>query len=341
MKLSISQFQASHGLRSGNPPSAIANVRGSARAASGFTMMEIAICLAIISFALVAILGVLPYGMNTQRDVKDETTINQDATVLLEAIRSGVQGGTQLTNAVYAITNYQTFYSYNPGSGSYTTSGGVYGYTYLNAPFTGLPVLTNNANIIGLMSLPLFTGTNGMPVNYPYGQSFYSNHVMAYVRSISGLAAEKPPQDNDIMRGDTLTYRLICENAPMPVSTNWFYYDGIWPPASSYTKGKIVLYQGSRWQASADTTASDSDIPGQSLLWVHLPDFANQLASRQRELRLTFDWPLHPNGVLGEGHQSFRTVMAGQIAPTRSVPINGKTFYFGYYFQPNSFTNSL
>src|SRR5665647_1612048 len=52
-----------------------------------FTMVEIAICLAIIGFALVAIIGVLPLGMNTQRDNREETIINQDATVLLEAVR--------------------------------------------------------------------------------------------------------------------------------------------------------------------------------------------------------------------------------------------------------------
>ena len=46
---------------------------------SGFTMVEIAICLAIIGIALVSIIGVLPIGMNTQRDNREETIINQDA----------------------------------------------------------------------------------------------------------------------------------------------------------------------------------------------------------------------------------------------------------------------
>ena len=55
-------------------------------------MVEIAICLAIIGFALVAIIGVLPIGMNTQRDNREETIINQDATVFIEAIRNGAHG---------------------------------------------------------------------------------------------------------------------------------------------------------------------------------------------------------------------------------------------------------
>ena len=79
---------------------------------SGFTMVEIAICLAVIGIALVSIIGVLPIGMNTQRDNREETIINQDATVFIEAIRGGARGLDDLTNYVYAITNYRT--QYNP-----------------------------------------------------------------------------------------------------------------------------------------------------------------------------------------------------------------------------------
>ena len=69
-------------------------------------MVEIAICLAIIGIALVAIIGVLPIGINVQRDNREETFINQDATVFIEAIRNGARGLDDLTNYVYAITNY-------------------------------------------------------------------------------------------------------------------------------------------------------------------------------------------------------------------------------------------
>ena len=50
-------------------------------------MIEIAIALAVIAFALVAIIGVLPIGMNVQRDNRAETIINHDATYWMEAIR--------------------------------------------------------------------------------------------------------------------------------------------------------------------------------------------------------------------------------------------------------------
>ena len=76
-------------------------------------MVEIAICLAIIGIALVAIIGVLPIGMRTQRDNREETIINQDATVFIEAIRNGARGLNDLTNYVYAITNYWTLFNAN------------------------------------------------------------------------------------------------------------------------------------------------------------------------------------------------------------------------------------
>jgi type II secretory pathway pseudopilin PulG len=99
--------------------------RGARPSESAFTLIEIAICLAIIGFALIAIIGVLPYGMNTQRDVREETIINQDATVLLEAIRTGARQSDYLTNYVFAITNYWQNYDNN---GAPQTSG-TDGYT--------------------------------------------------------------------------------------------------------------------------------------------------------------------------------------------------------------------
>ena len=56
---------------------------------SGFTLVEIAIALGVIGFALVAIIGILPVGLQIQRDNRAETIINQDGTFWLEAIRNG------------------------------------------------------------------------------------------------------------------------------------------------------------------------------------------------------------------------------------------------------------
>ncbi len=281
---------------------------GRARSA-GFTMIEIAICLAIIGFALVAIIGVLPLGMNTQRDNREETIINQDATVWLEAIRNGSHGADDLTNYIYAITNYWTLYK----TDGTVSKSGVNGYTYGNGPLSSPVIypagpyssapLTNGANIVGILSTPEFIADR-LADNYPpvpdrfyfNGTDCYSNHVVAYVRSLSGLAAEKPPQPSDsLLFQDTLTYRLFCVNAPMPVDTNIY---------------NLPLAQKT---------------------------YALALAGNQRELRLTFLWPQYPNGKLGPGRQTFRTTVAGQLMPTNYYNWQNQWLYF---YQSQSFTNA-
>ena len=276
---------------------------------AGFTMIEIALCLAIIGFALVSILLVLPTGMNTQRDTRQETIIGQDASVLLEAIRGGARGMDDLTNYVYAITNYWTLYN----TDGTVNRNGQNGYTYSQAsvpaaviyssgPYSAAPI-TNGANIVGLLSTPEYIAD--LATNYPaapdlvyparfYGARCYSNHVVAYVRSFSGLAAEKPPQDNQIMQEDTFTYRLLSVNAPTPVDTNIY----------------------------------------------NLPDHksALQRAGNLRQLRLLFLWPQLPNGGVGLFRQNFRADVAGQLVLT-NLPPNPYPLYF---YQSQSFsTNAL
>jgi type II secretory pathway pseudopilin PulG len=185
-------------------------------------MIEIAICLAIIGIALVSIIGVLPIGMNTQRDNREETIVNQDATVLLEAIRGGARGLDDLTNYVYAITNYWTLFNAN-GS---VNSSGANGYTYpnsyiYNSSTTPFFPITNGSRIAGLLSMPEFTDSSFYPTNNLFFGG-YSNHVVAYVHSMSGPAVEKAPQDNPIVQQDSFGYRMVCFNAPVAADTNNF-----------------------------------------------------------------------------------------------------------------------
>ncbi|MGI8966215.1 MAG: type II secretion system protein, partial [Limisphaerales bacterium] len=59
-------------------------LRGGAPRSRAFTMIEIAISLAVIGFAVVAIIGVLPYGLQPQGRNHEDTLINQDGPYLLE-----------------------------------------------------------------------------------------------------------------------------------------------------------------------------------------------------------------------------------------------------------------
>jgi type II secretory pathway pseudopilin PulG len=192
-----------------------------------FTIIEIAISLAIIGIALVGIIAALPLGLQTQRDNREQTVINQDATVLLEAIRGGAQGLDDLTNYVYAITNYWTEYNLN---GNVLAGGNGINNGYTFSAFSLAPGylppsagrINTGASIISLMSTPEYVDINGNPIPYlSYSSPSYSNHVVAYVYSMSGPAVEKPPQVNgSIVRGDSFSYRLLCVNAPPASGTN-------------------------------------------------------------------------------------------------------------------------
>lgn len=263
-------------------------------------MIEIAICLAIIGISLVAIVGVLPLGMNVQRENRESTIINQDSTILLEAIRNGERGMSDLTNYVFLITN--SWAAYHPNGNQFSAGGNGYSFSMTTiAPQYAVPqgtftapasTISNGTNIIGLLSTPEFTDMNGGPINNLLAGDYYSNHIVAYVRSISGPAVEKPPQDNQLLQADSFTYRIYCVNAPVATDTNIFN-------TTIYPNGP--------------------------------PAYNQQLAANLHELRLTFLWPQNPNGKLGTGRQTFRTLVAGQVATNI---IAGNILYF---YQPQSF----
>ena len=270
---------------------------------AGFTMVEIAICLAIIGLGLVAIVGVLPIGLNVQRDNREETVINQDATVLMESIRNGVQSGYDLTNYVFAITNYWTTYS----SPSQATDSEVDGYSYFGSSKSGTASsfgLNNNARIIGLLSTPEYTKFDGTPRSDLFGGG-YSNHVVAYVRAMSGPAVEKPPQDNAILIQDSFSYRMVAVNAPLAVDTNVL---------GALQTQALPQKQGS---------------------------FAYQLAGNLHELRLTFTWPVRPNGSIGSDGplpQTQRTLVAGTFYRTNDLEGPKQTTL--YFYQSQNFATN-
>ena len=130
-------------------------------ARQAFTMVEIAICLAVIGFALVAIIGILPLGMNVQKDNREETIIGQDGAFFMEAIRSGARGLEELPESVTNLVLVRmdgTRESVPPAS--YPTA----------------------SNIIGILSTP-------QPLVL---------RVEADVRAISGSAVEKGPGNQNI-----------------------------------------------------------------------------------------------------------------------------------------------
>jgi|DewCreStandDraft_1066081.scaffolds.fasta_scaffold00012_161 type II secretory pathway pseudopilin PulG len=253
------------------------NVRGRRQAA--FTMVEIALSLAIIGFALVAIVGVLPLGLQVQRENREETVILQDAQVWLSAIRAGARGYDDLTNAVETITVHWADWSMN---GTLLGQGRDL-YTRTNSDITSISPppflpLTNGYTIVGVLSTPRYVYLPNVfqPV------AFRSNYVVAHVRAFSGSAVEKFPQRDPAVEELAFRYRMVSEVMPYTHwDTNWIAFD-----ATGLSPAEMVQ-RSNYW-------------------WV-----TRNLHVNLHEVRLLFTWPLRPNGQTGNGRMVFRGAVSG------------------------------
>lgn len=186
-----------------------------ARAIAAFTMVEIALALAVIGFALVAIVGVLPLGLETQKQNREDTIIDHDANYLLDALRNGSRGADDLRNYVYEIRHNR--YEYSPAGTRSFLRTDVYRVAGNTSPFDGLPVDTtfrpvSGERIIGLMGWPKYEPDPQQRPGY-----FRSNNVVAYVRALSGSATEKMPQTNQAVRDLSFNYKVTVETVPIIV----------------------------------------------------------------------------------------------------------------------------
>jgi len=218
-------------------------------------MIEIAIAVGVIGFALVAIIGILPQGMSVQKDNREETIISQDAPYFLNAIRNGEMrtNGNFLVNYVESIT---VAVSSNGPIGA-----AAYGNPFLGV--TGIDILTNDMNIVGLLSTPKFdnrTDNNSSLM----GQS---NVITAIVRAMSGSAL----QQNGANSATAFRYQMTVEIDPW----GWF--------TPSYTPNYLP-----------NSLTANSNV---------FSSYTNLLANSLRDVRLKFAWPVLPNGTIPPGHQ--------------------------------------
>jgi hypothetical protein len=208
-------------------------------------MIEIAIAIGVIGFALVAIIGILPVGLNVQRDTHEDLIIGQDGPFFLEAMRTG---GSTLGPGTSTSLDFLT---------NYVDSINVGGVVYSNLP--------NGQTILGLLGKPRTSTT-------------------AIIRGLTGAATEQSGSN-------TLTafrYRMDVDIEPFLTAS---------PASLDQTNESATLY---------------------GILY---------------ELRLKFSWPVRPNGAVGPGRQSYRTLLSGQIQQSTNI---GPPLWF---FQPNTYTN--
>lgn len=272
---------------------------------AAFTLVEIALALAIIGFALVAIIGVLPFGLNVQKENREETIVVQEASYFMDAIRTGARGLDDLTNYVDAITNYWSDYAIIANGGVVTTNpvpnpqnNNVSGYAYAAASFNGLStpdnVITNGERIVGLLSTPRFVFDFSPVHDSPLPTGFRSNYVVAWVRALNGPASEKAPQTNAIVRELSFRYRLVPEIVP---------FDNV----------------HSEWIDFTAVGLSEAEVTTRSNAWW----IARQKQSNLNDVRLLFRWPIDARGNVGNQRQVFRTMVAGTLQATdhRGLPI--------------------
>lgn len=150
-------------------------------------MVEIALSLAVVAFALVAIIGVLPLGMTVQKDNREDTLIGQEGRFWLEAFKSGAHG-------IYDLTNYVEYIKIDPTNVSGTT------------PFQLVEVKNNvepylsPEEIIGLLSIPKYEGPTNRMV---------TNRITARIRAITGPATEQTQFTNE--NANVFRYQLQTE----------------------------------------------------------------------------------------------------------------------------------
>ena len=302
------------------------NSRNSRSAAPrAFTIIEIALCLGIIAFALVAIIAVLPRGLDVQKRNREETIISHDADVWMSAIRGGAHGYDDLTNYVICITNFWTTYDIN---NKFLKSGFDY-YTPADSkrtsinPATGDFPLTNGEHIIGLLSTPKWTpipADSGVPMN-PYigiNSQYQSNYMVCYARAFSGAAVDKAPQTNKSILGDSFIYRMIVENFPYaPVDTNAFCQNCI---AAQATNGMSPA-QLAAWLANRKNLMS--------AVWT--------LQADTHDFRLRFRWPVLPNGSIpNAGLATFRAMADGELVFSNDVTQQPQYFVRASTYVTNS-----
>ncbi len=286
--------------------------RGSCRAIprrseSAFTMIEIAMAIGIIGFALVAIIGILPTGLNVQKDNREDSIVNSDANLLMQAMRTrtvitnngaviGAMGrafdfftnyvdGILISNSIgkeFAYTNP----AYAPGNASY---------------FSESPYVSQGAGIIGLLSTPAYL----TPDLAAFDNTYYppTNYVRAWIRSMNGSASEQNGS-NSIM-----AFRYVLDMQITPHS--WFSYD-----STNYTGYNLGTL----------------DYTNRFIRW----NEARCLNRNLYDVEMSFHWPVLPNVQGGPNHQTFRGTITGCVT---NCPVSGTSGDY-FYFQPLTFTST-
>lgn len=249
--------------------------------ASGFTMVEVALSIAIVAFAMVAIIGIMPTGFEAQRLNREETIINQDGTYLMEAIRGGALELDSLTNFVDSIV----ISNHTGNIRSVGISEGV------NRFRRAVP-LVNGHFIIGMLSTPhlevVDVRRNGAII-------YSTNEVAALVRAMSGSAGERF-QDPDFQE-NSFSYLLSSKIVPYQAS-----------PTGPFAANSTTLTSTNRVALSANIASNLFDVQ----LKFRWPVTKVQTAGSGGVPSIQYR--------VGKNEMVFRSLVSGSLIPTNGVP---------------------
>jgi type II secretory pathway pseudopilin PulG len=271
-----------------------------------FTMIEIAIAIGVIGFALVAIIGILPAGLDVQKDNREDTLISQDAPYFLDAIRNGAPliNGLPSANAhgLDFLTNYVQSIRYDTIINGITNSALSTNFNSFGAGF----------EIIGLLSAPQYNFA--LP-------GFSSNYfdVTATVRALSGPATEQQTGANTgLSSAMAFTYQM--EVMVTPFNNFAAFTTNYQNPNLDATAANIAYLR--YVETTPGAPLSTNLVPGQFIYTTGGPVY------NLFDVRLRFSWPVLQNGQVGPGRQTYRTLVASQLQRSTFTFDNAPLWFF-------------
>ena len=313
---------------------------GNSRGTAAFTMVELALCIGIIAFAMVAIMGVLPIGMNVQKQNREDTIIDQEGPQWINILRNGQVGWGDLTNSLDYVLVEHTPISRSAGGGG----GGreVYGFRgpFFPSSEAVLPpnvVLESAEQLVSLLSIPKFEADSGV---------VYSNRITAVVRAMAGAQNSQVrltaanPRPSDQQTEDAFRYQMEVEIVPVsstpslnmtredPAFTNLYTAENVqiggWLNAYRLDPENVLRVFSGRGNNRTDR---------------------DPLSATLYDLRLTLRWPVYKVGDdyrVGPGSRTFRTQLVGRpVFDLYQMNRPNSVYWKGTSIRPRRFDSSV
>ncbi|HTI72531.1 MAG TPA: hypothetical protein VMF06_21325 [Candidatus Limnocylindria bacterium] len=218
---------------------------------AAFTLVEIALCIAVVAIAMVALIGILPTGLTIQKQNREETLLAQEAQYLMDVIRNGNTSLDVMTNYVDWIELARWYPNDAPNSPTIHRYSGYGDPIFNGGPPTSpgafvTDELSHGSRIVGLLSRPKY---EIIPVG---GKSvMVTNRVRAFLRPSSGTISDRPyfnpTQDaHPTAQQLDIAFRYVATVEVTLIPTNYTLISKAFtptnlPPAASLTDIKITF----------------------------------------------------------------------------------------------------